>query len=291
MQYHSAPHLGTLTFYLNVSMQSTVAFIGGGNMAGSLIGGLLASGHAPDAIRVAEPNEERANWLLKTFRVQVGSAAQIVKGANAVVLAVKPQQMNEAMTGLKLDEGATVISIAAGVRIAAMRKALGGDLYFVRTMPNTPALVQKGITGLFTATDTPAAARELADKILRAAGETVWLQSETQLDAVTALSGSGPAYFLLLTEVLREAGEKLGLEKETAARLAQQTFIGSAMMTAQATEDVTVLRAQVTSKGGTTEAAVKSLESAGLRAIFAEALSAAAKRGAELGDLLERNAS
>jgi pyrroline-5-carboxylate reductase len=270
-------------------MQFTVAFIGGGNMAGSLIGGLIAAGHPASAIRVTEPNEERAGWLRQHFGVQTGPAAQIVRGAQAIVLAVKPQQMNEAMASFKPDAGATVISIAAGVRLAAMRKALGEGLHYVRTMPNTPALVQKGITGLYATAETPPAARALADTILQAAGQTVWLDSESQMDAVTALSGSGPAYFFLLTEALREAGEKLGLSRETAAQLAQQTFIGSALMAERNTQDVSQLRANVTSKGGTTEAAVKSLESAGIRAIFEQALAKAAQRGAELGDLLEKN--
>lgn len=268
-------------------MQFTVAFIGGGNMAGSLIGGLIAAGQPASAIRVAEPYEERAAWLRQHFGVTVGPAAQIVPGAQAIVLAVKPQQMGEAMAGFKPDAGATVISIAAGVRLSAMRKALGEGLHYVRTMPNTPALVGKGITGLYAPAETPAAARALADHILKAAGQTVWLESEGQMDAVTALSGSGPAYYFLLTEALREAGEKLGLAKETAAQLAQQTFIGSALMAEKNPQDVTQLRANVTSKGGTTEAAVKSLESAGIRAIFAEALARAAQRGAELGDMLE----
>lgn len=271
-------------------MKPTIAFIGGGNMAASLIGGLLAAGHGREHIRVAEPNAGRADWLRQQFGVTVHSAgAEIVAGAQAVVLAVKPQHMHEAMRGLRLDAGTTVVSIAAGVRIASMRKALGEQAHYVRTMPNTPALYQQGISGLFAPQGTPLTARALAETILKTAGGTVWLQSEDQMDAVTALSGSGPAYFFLLTEVLREAGEKLGLEKDTAAHLAQQTFTGSAAMAAQAGQDVTQLRAQVTSKGGTTEAAVKSLESSGIRAIFAQALAAAAQRGKELGDLLAKD--
>lgn len=257
-------------------------------MAGSLIGGLLAAGHARERIRVAEPDLARAQWLREHFGVEVGAAADIVRGAAALVLAVKPQQMRTALQGLRPDAGCVVVSIAAGVRLATLRAALGDSVHLVRTMPNTPALVRQGITGLYAPAGTPAAACELAQYILDAAGETVWLQSEAQMDAVTALSGSGPAYFFLLTEALREAGERLGLEKDTAARLARQTFIGSAAIAAPSEHDVTQLRAQVTSKGGTTEAAVQSLEASGLRAIFQQALAAAAKRGAELGDALER---
>ncbi|MES2489394.1 MAG: pyrroline-5-carboxylate reductase [Pseudomonadota bacterium] len=266
-------------------MQPTIAFIGGGNMAAALIGGLLASGHSASHIRVAEPFAERADWLRRQFGLDVkSSAAEIVRGSQAVVLAVKPQQMAEALAGLQLDKGATVVSIAAGVRLSSLRDLLGDQVHLVRTMPNTPALYQKGITGLYTAKATPDAARDLADKILKAAGKTCWLENESDIDAVTAVSGSGPAYFFLLTEVIREAGEKLGLAPEIAAELAQQTFIGAAEMAAKTGIDVSTLRAQVTSKGGTTEAALKALESGGIRAIFERALRDAADRGRELGE-------
>jgi len=270
-------------------MQQTIAFIGGGNMAASLIGGLLAAGHPAARLRVAEPLAERADWLRREFAgIEVkATPAEVLPGAGAVVLAVKPQQMSAALAGLQADAGCVVVSVAAGVRLARLRRALGPQAHYVRTMPNTPALLRKGITGLYAPEATPAPARELAQAILATAGETVWLQREEDIDAVTALSGSGPAYFFLLTEVLREAGEKLGLEPATAARLALQTFAGSAVMAAGSGRDVVELRAQVTSKGGTTEAAVKSLEAAGLRRVFDEALAAAARRSAELGDLLD----
>lgn len=266
-------------------MQSNIAFIGGGNMAAAMIGGLIAAGHAPARLRVAEPNAERAEWLRQQFGIKAqDSAAKVVAGAQAVVLAVKPQQMAEALQGLKLDVDTTVVSIAAGVRLSSLRGWLGDGVHLVRCMPNTPALYQKGITGLFTPASTPASARALAETILKAAGQTCWLELEADLDAVTALSGSGPAYFFLLTEALREAGVKLGLKPDIAARLAQQTFIGAAEMADKTGTDVTTLRAQVTSKGGTTEAAVKSLETDGIRAIFERALTAAAARSKELGD-------
>lgn len=272
-------------------MQQMIAFIGGGNMAGSLIGGLLAAGHDPALLRVAEPYPERANWLRQQFRIDVrATATEVIRGAGALVLAVKPQQMQEALAGLRADAGCVVVSVAAGVRLARLQAWLGGQAHYVRTMPNTPALLRQGITGLYAPEATPAAARELAQAILATAGETVWLDREEDLDAVTALSGSGPAYFFLLTEVLREAGVKLGLAPETAAKLALRTFAGSALMAAgQGAKDVTDLRAQVTSKGGTTEAAVKSLESAGLRSIFDDALVAASRRSRELGDLLDQS--
>lgn len=270
-------------------MQQTIAFIGGGNMAASLIGGLIGAGHPAARLRVAEPLPERADWLRKQFGIEVkATAAEVVPGAGALVLAVKPQQMGEALAGLQADPGCVVVSVAAGVRLSRLRRTLGEAAHYVRTMPNTPALIGKGITGLYAPEGTPAAARELAQAVLATAGATVWLQREEDIDAVTALSGSGPAYFFLLTEALREAGEKLGLDRETAARLALHTFAGSAQMAvAEGAKDVVELRAQVTSKGGTTEAAVKSLEAAGLRRSFDEALAAAANRSRELGDLLD----
>ncbi|HEY0913271.1 MAG TPA: pyrroline-5-carboxylate reductase [Solimonas sp.] len=270
-------------------MQQTIAFIGGGNMAASLIGGLIAAGHPVERLRVAEPVAERADWLRRQFGLEVrATAAEVVPGAGALVLAVKPQQMGEALAGLQADPGCVVISVAAGVRLARLRRALGEAAHYVRTMPNTPALIGKGITGLYAVAGTPDAARKLAEAVLATAGATVWLNREEDIDAVTALSGSGPAYFFLLTEALREAGEKLGLAPDTAARLALHTFAGSAQMAAaEGARDVVELRAQVTSKGGTTEAAVKSLEAAGLRRSFDEALAAAANRSRELGDLLD----
>ncbi|MGH8461707.1 MAG: pyrroline-5-carboxylate reductase [Stenotrophobium sp.] len=270
-------------------MSSSISFIGGGNMAAALIGGLLAAGHARASIHVAEPNTERAQWLRDQFGVAVAAtAAEVVHGTQTVVLAVKPQQMAQALNGLKLDAGATIVSIAAGVRLASLRSWLGDAVHYVRTMPNTPALVQKGITGLYAPADTPDGARRRAETVLKAAGEICWLKSESDLDAVTALSGSGPAYFFLLTEVLREAGEKLGLEREVAGRLAQQTFIGAAEMAARSDQDVSSLRVQVTSKGGTTAAALQALETSDIRGIFERALAAAAIRSKELGDQLEK---
>lgn len=269
-------------------MAATIAFIGGGNMAASLIGGLLAAGRPPSQLRVAEPLAERADWLRQTYGVTVSAnGADVVRGAAAVVLAVKPQQMRAACSALRLDTGSVAVSIAAGIRLASLRTWLGPEVHLVRSMPNTPALVGAGITGLYAPPETPVPARQLAEGILTAAGSCVWLEAETQMDAVTALSGSGPAYFFLLTEALREAGTSLGLAPDVAARLARQTFIGAARM-AEGDTDVATLRANVTSKGGTTEAAVAHLENAGLRALFAAALAAAAQRGKELGDSLSK---
>ncbi len=271
-------------------MPDVIAFIGGGNMATSLIGGLVAAGCAPESLRVAEPDAARAQVLREKLGVTVAASAhEIVAGAGTLVLAVKPQQMAEALRGLSPDAGACVVSIAAGIRLDFLRTALGPSLHYVRSMPNTPALYGCGISGLYAQPGTPDDARLRAEIVLRAAGETVWLRDEAELDAVTAVSGSGPAYFFLLVEAMREAGVALGLAPETAAKLAAHTCIGSARMIEEGTTDVAELRAQVTSKGGTTEAALKSLESAGMRPIVHEALAAAARRSRELGDQLGKS--
>lgn len=266
-----------------------IAFLGGGNMAAALIGGLLKTGWPAAQIAVAEPVAERADWLQSTFGIAVqATGAALNSDADALVLAVKPQQMAAALAGLSLKPGALVVSIAAGVRLATLQRLLGDQVGYVRTMPNTPALLGAGITGLFAPAGTSEAARALAEQLLAAAGACVWVDEESQLDAVTALSGSGPAYFFLLVEALRDAGTALGLKPEVAAQLAAQTCVGAARMVGESGLDARVLRANVTSKGGTTEAAVHHLESAGLRDIFATALAAADARAKALGDALDQ---
>jgi pyrroline-5-carboxylate reductase len=265
-------------------MHRKIAFIGGGNMAASLIGGLLKAEYPAACMRVAEPDAARTRLLKRQFGVEVkATAAEVVSGADAIVLAVKPQVMADVLRDLKPDAGAAIISIAAGVRLDTLRRALGPKMHYIRTMPNTPALYGAGITGLFAPPKTPANARGIAETILRAAGAIVWLDREEDLDAVTALSGSGPAYYFLLTEALRDAGVALGLSAETATRLARQTCIGAGRMLQESEIEAGELRAQVTSKGGTTEAAVAHLEAAGLRQIFRDALAKAAARAAEMG--------
>ena len=270
-------------------MAELIAFVGGGQMAGSLIGGLRAAGHAAARIRVAEPDTARAETLRRDFGVEVKSrAAEIGSGADALVLAVKPQVMKEAVAGLKPVASTTVVSIAAGVRIDSLRSWLGGAAPIVRCMPNTPALLRCGVTGLYAGDDTPAHSKALAEKILGAVGQTCWVKDEALLDAVTALSGSGPAYYFLLTEALREAGQALGLDAATARLLAERTLVGAGRMAELAGKDVAELRANVTSKGGTTEAAVAHLERHGLRKLFADAVRAAQERARELGAALAK---
>jgi pyrroline-5-carboxylate reductase len=196
--------------------------------------------------------------------------------------------MREALAGVAPEDSATVISIAAGLRLDTLRRWLeGSPAAIVRAMPNTPALLRAGVTGLFAPAGTPQHSRDLAARILGSVGAVCWLEEERQLDAVTALSGSGPAYFFLVAEALREAGAALGLDAPTAALLAQKTLAGAGRM-AESGADVAVLRASVTSKGGTTEAALARLERGGLRGLFADALRAAAERGRELGEALAK---
>ncbi len=252
-----------------------VAFIGGGNMAAALIGGLRAHGWPASQINVAERDADRRDWLTRELGVNArADAATAIDGAAATVLAVKPQQMAAAVDGLRFSAGSLVLSIAAGIRLDSLRDWLGADLALVRSMPNTPAQVYD------VAVVSPLQA---APKLSARLDNTVLLKREDLLDAVTALSGSGPAYFLLLTEAMATAGEALGLTRDTATTLARQTLIGSGRLLEADAADVATLRARVTSKGGTTEAALASLENAGLRAIIHNALSAAARRSLELG--------
>lgn len=266
-----------------------IAFIGGGNMAASLIGGLLAAGHPAGAIRVSEPDGDRAAALKARFGVVIATDnAAAAHGADILVLATKPQQVAHAVQSLSLSADTTVISICAGVRIATLRELLGAEWQgaIIRTMPNTPALFGAGITGLHGSAGASPRAKAQAETVLGAAGKVCWVASESLMDAVTAVSGSGPAYFFLLTEAMAEAGVALGLAPEDAKALALQTLIGAAKMAEGTGTDVATLRANVTSKGGTTQAALESLEADGFRRILNTALAAANTRGRELGDEL-----
>lgn len=267
-----------------------IAFVGGGNMAASLIGGLVAGGWRPGAIRVAEPRPERRADLAARFGVFTsGDNREAITGAAVVVLAVKPQVLRQ----VAVDLGASlmgprplVLSIAAGVREPDLRRWLGFDAAIVRAMPNTPALVRSGATALFANPFVSPAQRDLGESVLRAVGMTLWVDQERQLDAVTALSGSGPAYFFLVMEALEEAGVFCGLERETARLLTLETAFGAARMALESSEDPGTLRARVTSPGGTTERALARLEAGGVRTSFLEAVEAARARAVELGDSL-----
>jgi len=269
-----------------------IAFIGGGNMAASLIGGLIAAGCATRNIWIAEPDTLKLAELSERFSVNVTASNQeAARQAQVIVLAVKPQALKSValdLAGTVQQGGPLVISIAAGIREPDINTWLGGKAAVVRAMPNTPALVQCGATALYANAAVSAAQRELAESILRAVGLVLWLEIEAQMDAVTALSGSGPAYFFLIMEVLENAAVRLGLARNMARLLTLQTAFGAAKMALEAAEDSAALRARVTSPGGTTEQAVKVLQEGGVQDLFDAALKAAHARSAELAILLGR---
>jgi pyrroline-5-carboxylate reductase len=263
-------------------MTNRIAFVGGGNMATGLVGGLIARGTVPSDIVVADPEAGQRSRLERDYGVTtVAEAPAAVTGARTVVLAVKPQ-VARSIAGLVAASRALVISVAAGIRLQDLARWLGPGVPLIRTMPNRPALIGAGITALYATPAVDASSRQTAETILAACGPTVWVPDESQLDVVTAVSGSGPAYFFLLIECLEAAGIELGLDPVTARRLAVETARGSGRMAAEASEPPAELRAQVTSKGGTTAAALAVLEAAGVRGIFAAAVAAGARRSTEL---------
>ena len=263
-----------------------ITFIGGGHMATSLVGGLRARDVPGSDITVADPVTAQREKLRDEFAVRVtddNSAA--VRDADVIVLAVKPQEMATVARGIASGLAArrrVVVSIAAGIRLQDLARWLGANVPLVRTMPNRPALIGAGITALYADTTVTPSERQSVEAILGACGATVWVETEEQLDVVTAVSGSGPAYFFLLVEALETAGIQLGLAPDTARRLAVETARGAGRMAAESSDSPAALRAQVTSQGGTTAAALQVLESAGMRAIFGAAVAAAARRSAEL---------
>lgn len=266
------------------SKRPKVAFIGGGNMATALVVGLLAQGWPPEHLPVAEKDPRRRLYLTTELQTPVyAEAAQAADGAQVIVLAVKPQQLEDAIKDFRVASNCVVLSIVAGTRIAALRQAIGPHCVIVRAMPNTPALAGAGATGLYTENHDDSAARSLATTLLNAVGITYWVDRENDLDIVTALSGSGPAYFFFLAETLTRVAIDLGLAPDTAAGLAQQTLIGSGRLLEKTSERPEILRERITSKGGTTAAALASLESGGFHAVVETAIHRALKRAAELG--------
>lgn len=263
-----------------------LAFIGAGNMASALIGGLVKQGFAAQQITASDPYPAMLDKLKSVAPVTTtDDNIAAVSGADVVILAVKPQVMKQVLEPLAVtlqQQQPLIISIAAGIEIASIERWLGGALPIVRCMPNTPALVQLGATGLFANAAVSAAQRELADSILQAVGVALWVDSEAQLDAVTAVSGSGPAYFFLVMEAMQAAGEQLGLSSETAKLLTLQTALGAARMALDADVDTAELRRRVTSPNGTTERAIASFERDDLRAIFTRALTDCRDRSQEL---------
>ena len=264
-----------------------ICFIGGGNMATALIGGLLGQGFAASKISVVEINADNRARLQREFSVRaVESLAEGVAGSEVIVFAVKPQQLHEVAVQLAPQlSGQLLISIAAGIRAVDLARWAASQSV-VRAMPNTPALIQSGMTGLYALPEVSSAQREQAQSILSAVGETLWLQDETMLDAVTAISGSGPAYVFYLIEALQQAAVELGFNTDEARRLSVATFLGGSKLAAASSEEISVLRERVTSKNGTTERALLSLADHQVAAHIAQAAQAAAARSREMGDEL-----
>lgn len=267
-----------------------ISFIGGGNMARALIGGLIAQGWKAGEIGVIELDPAKRQQLQTDFGVAVSDQLPSVAMADIVVLAIKPQQMRDIAIFLgSLLRNQLVVSIAAGIRSADLIRWLGGYDAVIRVMPNTPAQIRCGVSALFAASGASGEQRTQAEKILGAVGSTVWLDEETQMDAVTAVSGSGPAYVFYFIEAMQQAALELGLSPQQARDLSLQTFLGASQLALQSTEGPDVLRAQVTSKGGTTERALLSMETAGIKNAIVQALHAAAERSREMGDVLGKD--
>jgi pyrroline-5-carboxylate reductase len=262
-----------------------MAFIGGGNMASAIIGGLIRQGMRPDQFTVVEPFADTAAKLHKDFGITaLPVAGPALALADLVVWAVKPQVFSEAAAPVMPHTRAALhLSVAAGIRTDSIGSWLGTDRV-VRCMPNTPALVGQGITGLFACPSVTPADQTLAEQVIGTTGQFIWVQKESQLDAVTALSGSGPAYVFYFLEAMTEAGTGMGLSAEQSYQLAVATFAGAASLAAASTESPAVLRQRVTSKGGTTYAALTAMEAAGIKPAFVTAMQAAEHRARELGD-------
>ena len=263
-------------------------------MASSLIGGLTSSSEQPTNILVAEPNAAQREQLAQQFDIQTTEDNTDTLKADVVVLAVKPQllqvvcrELSEALR--RSNKQPLFISIAAGVRSADIDRWLGGNQAIVRCMPNTPSLLQTGATGLYANLQVNASQKTLAENILQAVGIALWVNKEDELDAVTAVSGSGPAYFFLLMEAMQLAGIKLGLEAETAKKLVLQTALGAALMADNSDVDAATLRARVTSKGGTTEQAINSFQNANFEQLVENALKAANDRSQILANELSKD--
>lgn len=271
-------------------MASRVTFIGAGNMASAIIGGMLDSGHPATAITATSPSDAFLAPLRERFAIHTSlDNAAAAQNADIVVLAVKPQIMREVCDGLRdtlQQHRPLVISVAAGLTAETLQSWLGDELPLVRCMPNTPSLVGAGAAGLFATAEVSTKQRIQASELLGAVGLVEWVEEESLLDAITAVSGSGPAYFFLMFEAMEEAGVKLGLPADTARRLAMQTASGAAKMAMASEQSPAELKRNVMSPGGTTERAVEYLEHAGLRNILAAAMDACAVRASEMAEEL-----
>ena len=268
--------------------KSRITFIGCGNMGRSLIGGLIANGQSVNSITGTDINAEQRQTAASQFNIEVlEDNRQAIKDADIVVLAVKPQSMQETLQAIRADlaqEKPLLISIAAGIQLSHLEQWAGEELAIVRSMPNTPALIQSGATALCANQFTSDTQHDLAEAIMRSVGLVLWLDDETLMDAVTALSGSGPAYYFLIMEVMEKAATQLGLSQEHARILTLQTAFGAAKMALESNHDAASLRKQVTSPGGTTEQALNVLLEGGIEQLFDDALAAAKNRSIELAE-------
>ncbi len=262
-----------------------ITFLGGGNMANALIGGLLKQGFIASDIEVVELNADNRARLSKDYGVFCHAGPENMAWASdIIVLAVKPQSMKEAVVPLVPSlSKQVVVSIAAGINLASLSRWLGGYRKLVRTMPNTPALIGAGITGLYALPEVNADERSAAERILQAVGSTVWIAEEERMDAVTAVSGSGPAYVFMFIEALQQAAAELGFSPEQARQLSIETVLGAARLAEQSPETAAVLRERVTSKGGTTEAALRRMAEHKVKEGIVAGVRAAEARGRELG--------
>jgi pyrroline-5-carboxylate reductase len=282
-------------------MNTSIAFIGGGNMASSLIGGMIAATFKAEQILVSEPDAETRKSLQQRFGIQTTNNNLEALGSDIVILATKPQQLQSvcrqlaplmeehAMGKQDANHGPLFISIAAGIRSDDIDRWLGGTRAIIRCMPNTPSLFQSGATALYSNEKVTETQKNLAESIMSSAGIALWVKNESNLDAVTALSGSGPAYFFLLMEAMIIAGRELGLDDNVAEKLTIQTALGAARMADGSKEDVTTLRERVTSKGGTTESAIKYFENSNFHQLVKKAMQEAHDRSITLADELARD--
>ena len=271
--------------HTNPNIHQNIAFIGGGNMASAIISGLLGKGVSAAQIDVVEPFDEARQKLKASFNIDAQAApGSALARADLVVWAVKPQTFKDAaLQSSSHTAKALHLSVAAGITSSSIARWLGSER-IVRAMPNTPALIGKGITGLYAREGVNAADRALVDQVIATTGDSLWLTDEAQLDGVTALSGSGPAYIFYFMEAMTEAGEQMGLPREQAYQLAVATFIGAGELARASSEAPEVLRRRVTSKGGTTHAAITSMDHSNIKNLFMQALHAAQIRAREMGE-------
>jgi pyrroline-5-carboxylate reductase len=271
--------------------KTKIGFIGAGNMARALIGGLISSGVPGNNIYSYDPDQARLQSLCRDSAILAAeNNQQLIEQCDVVVLAVKPQAMHAMISALQLGNHIPLfLSIAAGLRTPALCRWFGRDVPLVRAMPNTPALVRAGATGLFANSTVSESQREIAETIMRAVGITLWLEDEAQLDTVTAVSGSGPAYFFYLMEAMEQAGVELGLPTEAARLLTVQTAFGAAKLALEVEEETKILRERVTSPGGTTERAIQHLDNHKTRETLVAAVKAARDRSEQLAQQLEQS--